>query len=240
MKKEILKVLSNEKLTETIFEMRLSGSSPMLPGQFVELLIPGFSLRRPFSVAEYDKGILTIIYKVMGRGTEEMSTIKKNTKIDTLTGLGRGFSLSGSEHPLLIGGGIGIAPLIYLARVLYEREKSVKILLCGRCNNDLIKQEEIGKYGEVFFATDDGSCGFKGNALEAAQSLFKQTDHYYACGPMPMLKALATNNKKGELSLEAHMGCGFGACMGCSIQTTDGPKRVCKEGPVFQAGEVIF
>lgn len=240
MKKEILKVQSNERLTDTIYEMKLSGCSSMLPGQFVELLIPGFSLRRPFSVAEYSKGIITIIYKVTGRGTEEMTAIKKNAKIDTLTGLGRGFSLSGSEHPLLIGGGIGIAPLIYLARVLYEREKSVKILLCGRCKNDLIKQEELKKYGEVFYATDDGSCGFKGNALEAAQSLFKQTDHYYACGPMPMLKALAKNNNKGELSLEAHMGCGFGACMGCSIETTEGPKRVCKEGPVFLASELLF
>lgn len=240
MNKELLTVLTNESLTASVWEMTLSGCSLMLPGQFMEMLIPGYSLRRPFSVAEYNDGTVKVLYKILGRGTEAMTKILPEEKIDTLTGLGRGFSLSKSDYPFLIGGGIGIAPLLYLARVLHEREKIIKILLCGRCEKDLIKMKEFEKFGEVFLATDDGSCGMKGNAVEVAKNILKYSDYYYACGPMPMLKGLSEYNKNGEISLEAHMGCGFGACMGCSIQTTQGPKRVCKEGPVFPAGELIF
>lgn len=240
MNKEILTVKENKPITETVYEMVLSGCSPMLPGQFVEILLPGFSLRRPFSAAEYKDGKLTIYYKLMGRGTESMTAIKKGQKIDALTGLGKGFSLSHTDHPILIGGGVGIAPLFFLARLLSEREKNVKILLCGRSKKDIFNIKEFKKYGEVLIATDDGSLGLKGNAVDITKEIMHHADFYYACGPMPMLKGLSKLNIKGELSLEAHMGCGFGACMGCSIETTNGPKRVCKEGPVFSSDELIL
>ena len=241
MKKELLTVLSNEKLNGDNYIMKLSGASYMKPGQFVEMLLPGFTLRRPFSVSDYENGILQIVYKVVGRGTEYMVDIKKGAIIDTLTGLGNGFTISPTANiHVLVGGGIGIAPLYYLAKEMHKKNLNIKVILCARSKNDLFFTEEFKKWGEVILATDDGSLGIHGNAITALEGQITSADYYYTCGPEPMLKALSKKYPNGEHSLEAIMGCGFGACMGCTIKTKQGFKRICKEGPVFNATDIII
>ena len=201
----------------------------------------GFKLRRPFSVSASDNGLLTLIYKVVGHGTDLMSRFPAGTEVEVIVGLGNGFRTDRThDAALLIGGGLGVAPLYQLARVLRKQGVTCTVVAGFNRADDIFLEEEFKALGcEVRYVTMDGSHGRKGLVTEHLEGI--SYDYFYSCGPLPMLKAvqkvLATN---GDLSLEARMGCGYGACMGCTIQTTHGPKRVCKEGPVFDKEEVIW
>ena len=221
--------------------MQLCGDTiGILSGQFVNIRVEGQFLRRPISVCNIADGILTIIYKVVGVGTEAMSHLPIGTQLDVLTILGNGYDLTkAGDAPLLVGGGVGVPPMYMLARQLREEGKRVCVVLGFNTKEEVFYEEEFRALGcEVIVTTVDGSYGVKGfvtNAFDGQQSF------YYTCGPLPMIKAvLNALGTEGEVSMEERMGCGFGACMGCTIQTTKGPKRVCKEGPVFDANELMI
>ena len=250
MKQTILEIQSNEQIAKNVYRMQLSGDTAgILPGQFVNIRVQGQFLRRPISVCDVTevkgerleaKGMLTIIYKVVGVGTEAMSHLPVGTQLDVLTVLGNGYDLSKAGNaPLLVGGGVGVPPMYMLARQLREIGKNVRVILGFNTKDEVFYEEEFRTLGcDVTVTTVDGSHGVKGfvtNALDGKQS------YYYTCGPLPMIKALIqAAGTNGEVSMEERMGCGFGACMGCTIQTTQGPKRVCKEGPVFAASELLL
>ena len=250
MKQRLFEIQSNEQIAKNVYRMQLAGDTAgILPGQFVNIRVQGQFLRRPISVCNISeargerleaRGVLTIIYKVVGVGTEAMSHLPVGTQMDVLTVLGNGYDLSKSgDAPLLVGGGVGVPPMYMLARQLREMGKKVRVILGFNTKEEVFYEEEFRALGcDVTVTTVDGSHGVKGfvtNALDGQQS------YYYTCGPLPMIKALLqAAGTKGEVSMEERMGCGFGACMGCTIQTTQGPKRVCKEGPVFPAGELIL
>ena len=241
MKQRLFEIQSNEQIAKNVYRMQLSGDTTgILPGQFVNIRVQGQFLRRPISVCNIADGILTIIYKVVGVGTEAMSHLPVGTQLDVLTVLGNGYDLSkAGDEPLLVGGGVGVPPMYMLARQLREMGKAVRVILGFNTKDEVFYEEEFRALGcDVIVTTVDGSHGLKGfvtNALDGKQS------YYYTCGPLPMIKALIqAAGTHGEVSMEERMGCGFGACMGCTIQTTIGPKRVCKEGPVFPAGELIL
>ena len=241
MKQRLFEIKSNEQIAKNVYRMQLSGDTTgILPGQFVNIRVEGQFLRRPISVCNIADGILTIIYKVVGVGTEAMSHLPVGTQLDVLTVLGNGYDLSkAGDEPLLVGGGVGVPPMYMLARQLRELGKNVRVILGFNTKDEVFYEEEFRALGcDVTVTTVDGSHGVKGfvtNALDGQQS------YYYTCGPLPMIKALLqAAGTNGEVSMEERMGCGFGACMGCTIQTTQGPKRVCKEGPVFPAGELIL
>ena len=236
MKHEILKVLGLRALNGGVYELSLSGASEMRAGQFVELAVPGFFLRRPISVADLEDGVLTLLVKEVGEGTKKLRESVKGESVDALTCLGNGFDLSASS-PLLVGGGIGCAPLFKLAKEFAAKGIRPRAVLGFRNAEEAYYLDEFARYCDVTVATDDGSLGIKGNAVSAARDI--PHDRFYACGPAVMLRA-ANVLGEGQISLEARMGCGFGACMGCSIKTTSGYARVCKEGPVFDAAEVIW
>ena len=236
MKQRLFEIKSNEQIAKNVYRMQLSGDTTgILPGQFVNIRVQGQFLRRPISVCNIADGILTIIYKVVGVGTEAMSHLSVGTQLDVLTVLGNGYDLSkAGDEPLLVGGGVGVPPMYMLARQLRELGKNVRVILGFNTQDEVFYEEEFRALGcDVTVTTVDGSHGVKGfvtNALDGQQS------YYYTCGPLPMIKALLqAAGTNGEVSMEERMGCGFGACMGCTIQTTQGPKRVCKEGPVFPA-----
>lgn len=236
MKQLIFEIKSNEQIAKNVYRMILAGdTTDILPGQFVNIRVEGQFLRRPISVCNITDGILTIIYKVVGVGTEAMSHLPVGTQLDVLTILGNGYDLTkAGDQPLLVGGGVGVPPMYMLARQLREMGKEVKVILGFNTQDEVFYEDEFRALGcDVTVTTVDGSHGVKGfvtNALDGQQS------YYYTCGPLPMIKALIqTAGTNGEVSMEERMGCGFGACMGCTIQTTQGPKRVCKEGPVFPA-----
>lgn len=242
-KKGIYKIRSNEPLTESVWRMVLVGDTQYLtaPGQFVNLAIEGCYLRRPISVCDYDSESITLIYKVVGRGTEIMSRMQVGEELDVLTGLGNGFSTSAAtERPLLVGGGVGVPPLYNLAKKLHAAGKSVQVVLGFNRAEEIFYADEFRALGvDVHIATADGSVGVKGFVTDAMKSL--EFDYIYTCGPLPMLKAIYNASEcDGEYSFEERMGCGFGACMGCSCQTTKGSKRICKEGPVLKRDEIIF
>ena len=241
MKQRLFEIQSNEQIAKNVYRMQLSGDTTgILPGQFVNIRVQGQFLRRPISVCNITEGVLTIIYKVVGVGTEAMSQLPIGTQLDVLTILGNGYDLSkAGDQPLLVGGGVGVPPMYMLARQLREMGKTVRVILGFNTQDEVFYEEEFRALGcDVIVTTVDGSHGLKGfvtNALDGKQS------YYYTCGPLPMIKALIqAAGTHGEVSMEERMGCGFGACMGCTIQTTQGPKRVCKEGPVFPAGELIL
>ena len=242
MKEVVLKIKSNKKVGKDIYLIELVGdvSSIKNPGEFVEIQLDGFYLRRPISVFDYNENNLKLLYKVLGRGTSDLSTYKRGKELNVLVGLGNGFDTSKSTRPLLIGGGIGIAPLYALAKKLNEEGKDPIILYGTSKKTDLVLLDEFFALGDVIICTDDGSVGYKGNVVSYLKEHELDYDYYYSCGPQIMLKYLKEFDDNGCVSLEARMGCGFGACMGCSIETINGPKRVCKEGPVFEASEVIF
>lgn len=241
MQEKFLEVVSNERLNDCTYKLVLSGEGlKMQSGQFVELKLDGFYLRRPLSVASCDNNSLTLLYKVVGFGTKEMTNIQPGKVLSVLTDLGKGFDTSKAKKPLLIGGGIGIAPLYQLAREFREIGIKPTILLGFRNKAETFYIDEFKALGDIVIATDDGSLGERGNAVAVAKNSKIDYDFYYACGPMVMLKSLAKFSTEGQISLETRMACGFGACMGCSIVTTDGPQRVCKEGPVFDAGKIVF
>ena len=241
MKQQTFEIQSNEQIAKNVYRMQLAGDTAgILPGQFVNIRVQGQFLRRPISVCNITDGILTIIYKVVGVGTEAMSHLPVGTQLDVLTVLGNGYDLSkAGDEPLLVGGGVGVPPMYMLARQLRELGKNVRVILGFNTQDEVFYEEEFRALGcDVTVTTVDGNHGVKGfvtNALDGKQS------YYYTCGPLPMIKALIqAAGTHGEVSMEERMGCGFGACMGCTIQTTKGPKRVCKEGPVFAAEELIL
>ena len=236
MKQGKMTVRENGLIARDVFRMRLEGDTSGIecPGQFVNLQLEGLFLRRPISVYDWDLDSLTLIYKTVGQGTKQMSGLRPGAVLDVLTGLGNGYdtSLSG-EKPLLLGGGVGVPPLYALAKQLIREGKHVYAVLGFRTEADAFGASDFRTLGvETAITTEDGSLGRKGFVTDA---LPNEYSHYFACGPLPMLKAIwHACPTSGQLSLEERMGCGFGACMGCSIQTPSGPKRICREGPVFR------
>ena len=245
MQRVILTISKNVALTPLIYEMTLVGdvSGVACAGQFVEIALDGLYLRRPISVCNYEEGKLTIIYKVVGKGTDLMAQMAEGTQLDVLTGLGNGFDINHEcQKPLLVGGGVGVPPLYRLTRDLIARGKEVTVVLGFNTESEIFYAEKFEEAGaRVIIATADGSVGIKGFVTDAIAESGVEYDYFYSCGPLPMLKALCSaTTTSGEVSLEERMGCGFGICMGCSIMTTNGAKRVCKDGPVFKKEEVIW
>ncbi len=241
MTEKILTVIKNKQLNSCTYELILGGENLIHEsGAFMEIEIDNCFLRRPFSVADSSENTLTILYKVIGVGTKALTKAKEGDTFDCLLKLGKGFVIDNVKKPLLIGGGIGAAPLYQLAKEFYLKGITPEIVLGFRNKEEGYYIEKFCKLGKVHVTTDDGSFGYPGNAIGLLESKNLEYDRYFACGPMPMLKALQNHSDNGQLSLEARMGCGFGVCMGCSIQTTNGYKRVCKEGPVFAAKEVLW
>ena len=244
MKQSLFTIQSNEKLTDSVCKMVLAGDTSAITaaGQFVNIQLKGFFLRRPISVCDYDESTLTILYKVVGKGTEAMSKMTPNHKLDVLTGLGNGYdtSLSG-DKPLLIGGGVGVPPMYRLAKNLIAEGKHPIVILGFNTAAEVFYKDEFEKLGvEVHVATADGSMGVKGFVTDVVKTIPDYT-YFYTCGPEPMLKALSdVTMTSGQLSFEERMGCGFGACMGCSCKTLTGYKRICKEGPVMMKEEILW
>ena len=244
MKQGLFEITGNRSIAENVFLMRLSGDTGAItrPGQFVNIKLDGHFLRRPISVCDSGPGALTLIYKAVGEGTKRLSELQPGARLDILSGLGNGYdvSLSG-DSPLLVGGGVGVPPLYKLAKELLSQGKRVKVIIGFNTAPEVFFAEEFRALGaEVLITTADGSEGIKGfvtDALDAAGDF----GYYYACGPEPMLKALCRAAKtSGQLSFEERMGCGFGACMGCSCRTVTGYKRICREGPVLRREEIIW
>ncbi len=243
MTQGIYKVIKNEKLTETVYRMVLEGDTSALtaPGQFVNLTVEGCYLRRPISVFDWDDTTVTIIYKVVGEGTEKMSEWATGYECDVLIGLGNGFDVAKSgDKPLLIGGGVGIPPLYGLCkRLVAEGKKPTVILGFNKADEIFCKEDFFVAGAETIITTVDGSVGIKGFVTDAMKNL--DYTYFYTCGPMPMFRAIEKIAQGGgEYSFEERMGCGFGACMGCSCKTKYGNKRICKDGPVLQREEIIW
>ena len=242
MKQVFLKVKNNEKLNDLIYKMTLEGDvSGVKTGQFINIKIDGLYLRRPISVCEILNGGLVIIYKTVGKGTTLMSQMQKGVMLDVLTGLGNGYDISLSgENPLLIGGGVGVPPLYELAKQLTSGGKKVTVILGFNTKSEIFYEKEFESLGaKVIVTTVDGSYGVKGFVTDAMKGLIYS--YFYTCGPEPMLKAVYNGSvTDGELSFEERMGCGFGACMGCSCKTVTGNKRICKEGPILKKGDIIW
>lgn len=244
MKQVSLHILENTALAQGIYRLRLGGdvSAVTDPGQFVNIKLNGFFLRRPISVCDWQDGELTLIYKVLGRGTAQMATLPVGAALDVLTGLGNGYDLSpAGEAPLLVGGGVGIPPLYGLAKRLTAQGKRVTAVLGFNRESEIFLAEEFRALGvEVIIATADGSAGLKGLVTDGMAAVSDYT-YLYTCGPEPMLKAVYSACKtSGQFSFEERMGCGFGACMGCSCRTKYGNKRICKEGPVLEKEEIVW
>ena len=242
MKQSIFEVLSNEALTDNVFQMILAGDTSHITncGQFVNIQLDGMFLRRPISVCDYDENTLTIIYKVVGKGTEAMSAMKAGTKLDLLTGLGNGYDLTlAGDRPVLLGGGVGVPPMYNLAKKLRQAGKSVSVILGFNTAAEIFYEEAFRALGcQVTVTTVDGSYGVKGFVTDA---LPENYTYFYTCGPEPMLKAVyRATNTSGQMSFEERMGCGFGACMGCSCKTITGYKRICKDGPVMKKEEILW
>ena len=244
-KQGIYKIVDNKALTRDVWRMVLQGDTQWItrPGQFVNIEIEGMYLRRPISICDWDEQSITIIYKVVGRGTKAMSQMEIGAQLDLLTGLGNGFDADiECEKPLLVGGGVGVPPLYRLAKELLKRGRKVSVVLGFNTASEVFYAEEFAALGaDVFVSTVDGSQGVKGFVTDAIKEKAIDFDFFYSCGPLPMLKAIyAATECDGEYSFEERMGCGFGACMGCSCQTKKGSKRICKEGPVLKRDEIIF
>ena len=241
MKQSIFEIVSNKKLADITYEMVLKGdcSDITKPGQFVNIKLDGLFLRRPISVCNSKDDVLTIIYKVVGQGTEVMANMTAGEKLDILTGLGNGYDLEKSgETPVLIGGGAGVPPMYMLAVELLKQGKKPTVVLGFNKKSEVLYEEEFKALGiDVIVATADGSYGVKGFVTDAIKDI--DYTYFFTCGPEPMLKALYDNTTtSGQLSFEARMGCGFGACMGCTCETLYGNKRICKDGPVLVKEEV--
>ena len=243
MEQQILTVLSNEKLVNGVYKMVLNGKVSAITnsGQFINIKIDNLFLRRPISVCDYTSDSVTIIYKVVGHGTEILKDKVKGDLLDCLLGLGNGYDLTLSgEEPLLIGGGVGVPPMYNLAKKLIEQGKKVTVILGFNKAEEIFYEKEFISLGaKVLVTTVDGSYGVKGFVTDAMKDL--SYSYFYCCGPEPMLKAVFNASvTEGQLSFEERMGCGFGACMGCSCKTIYGNKRICKEGPVLKKGEILW
>ena len=242
MKQGLFKIIQNVKLTENVYKMRLFGdvSEIKAPGEFINIKLEGKYLRRPISVCDRDENTVTIIYKVVGEGTEQMSKMESG-ELDVLTGLGNGYNLSLSgKNPVLIGGGVGVPPLYMLAKELVKSGKNVTVILGFNTKSEIFYENEFKELGAtVLVTTVDGSYGIKGFVTNALSQI--DYSYFFTCGPEPMLKAVFGASKTGgQLSFEERMGCGFGACMGCSCKTITGYKRICKEGPVMLKEDIIW
>ena len=240
MKQSIFEIVENIRLVPGVFRMKLKGDTSEItaPGQFVNIQLEGMFLRRPISVCDVQDDILTIIYKVVGKGTEAMSKMATG-KLDILTGLGNGYDLSvAGEKPVLLGGGVGVPPMYLLAKKLIAEGKVPTVILGFNKQEDIFYEEEFKALGcKVYVTTVDGSYGIKGFVTDALREV--EYTHFFTCGPEPMLKAVyRASNTSGQMSFEERMGCGFGACMGCSCQTLTGYKRICKDGPVMRKEEI--
>ncbi len=243
MKQSLFTLKENRALTHDIYQMTLAGDTSAItrPGQFVNIQIDGFYLRRPISVCDRTEGELTLIYKVVGKGTEAMANMKAGQTLDILTGLGNGYDVTKSgDRPLLIGGGVGVPPLYLLAKELVAMGKTVTAILGFRSAKDVFLEDALRALGvTVYITTEDGSAGTKGFVTDAF-ALAGDYTYTYLCGPEPMLRAVYSASKtSGQYSFEERMGCGFGACMGCSCKTVYGNKRICKDGPVLEKEEIL-
>ncbi len=244
MKQGIYTIADNRLIAPGLMKLTLSGGAPELtaPGQFVDIKLDGFFLRRPVSVSDWDDKTVTVIYKLVGSGTRALAALAAGQSLDVLTGLGNGFDTAKSgARPLLVGGGVGAAPLYRLAKELIAQGKTPAAVLGFAGAADVFHADELSAMGvEVTVATEDGSAGIKGFVTDGVRRAGAYS-YVFACGPTAMLRALegviATG---GQYSLEARMGCGFGACVGCTIQTRSGPKRVCRDGPVFEREELLW
>lgn len=244
MRQTLFEITENNIIADHVFLMKLSGdtSEITLPGQFVNIRIGGLFLRRPISVCDSEPGRLTLIYKTVGEGTKRLSELRPGEKLDVLTGLGNGYDVKPSgDTPLLVGGGVGVPPLYKLAKALLSQGKRVKVIIGFNTSTEVFFAEEFRSLGaEVYVTTADGSEGIRGFVTDA-MSEAGEYSYFYACGPEPMLKALYRATKtSGQFSFEERMGCGFGACMGCSCRTVTGYKRICREGPVLCKEEIIW
>lgn len=243
MKQNVFTVWDNAPLSARLSRLRLRGDSSAIarPGQFVSLALPGFFLRRPFSVCDWDASGFSIVYETVGRGTEYMRSLCPGDRLDVLTGLGNGFDLSrAGDAPVLVGGGSGISPLLGLARCLLTQGRSPRVIFGFGSREDVALLEDFRLLGVCPTVTTlDGSFGLRGLVTDALRDM--EPSFFYACGPEAMLRAVAERCAcGGQLSFDARMGCGFGTCMGCTRPTRSGPKRVCKDGPVFDKGEILW
>ncbi|MBQ7378554.1 MAG: dihydroorotate dehydrogenase electron transfer subunit [Clostridia bacterium] len=245
MNQGLYRVESNVQLTSTVYRMVVSGDVASLtrPGQFVNFKIDGLYLRRPISVCDYDTeaGTITLIYKVVGVGTEKLAAAKEGDVFDLLSGLGNGYDTEKSgDAPVLIGGGVGIPPLFGLCKKLIAEGKRVQVILGFNTKDEIFYEDEFKALGaKVYVTTVDGSYGTKGFVTNVLENL--DYTYFYTCGPMPMFKAVnAASVTSGQFSFEERMGCGFGACMGCSCKTKYGNKRICKDGPVLEKEEIVW
>lgn len=240
-KQGLFEVLSNGKIAKDVFKMVLKGDTQYItaPGQFVNIKLDGKFLRRPISVCDCEDDKLTIIYKVVGEGTEQMSVVETGSTLDILTGLGNGYDITKSKKPLLIGGGVGVPPMYLLCKKLVENGQNPTVILGFNTEDEIFYEEEFRLLGaDVRVTTVDGSYGTKGFVTDAFPDEY---DYFYTCGPMPMFRAIeAKAVTSGQYSFEERMGCGFGACMGCSCKTKYGSKRICKDGPVLVREEIIW
>ena len=243
MKQSIFEILSNEALTSSVYRMTLEGDTSAItaPGQFVNIRLAGKFLRRPISVCDWEDGKLTLVYKVVGHGTAQMAAMTPGESLDLLTGLGNGYDLGlVGDAPLLVGGGVGVPPMYGLAKRLRAMGKEVQVILGFNTKEEIFYEQEFKDLGcAVTVTTADGSYGVKGFVTDAMKNL--RYSHFCACGPEPMLKALyKASRTSGQMSFEERMGCGFGACMGCSCKTLTGSKRICKDGPVMKKEEILW
>ena len=237
------KIVSNKPLTKDIYEMKLDGETSHItaPGQFINIQLDGFYLRRPISICDYDDKTITIIYKVVGHGTEAMAKLEEGGELDILCGLGNGFdTVKCGQKTVLIGGGVGVPPMYNLCKKLIAEGKEVAVILGFNTKDEIFYEEEFKALGaKVYVSTVDGSYGTKGFVTDVLKDL--EYDYFCTCGPMPMFRAIekiATTS--GQYSFEERMGCGFGACMGCSCKTKYGYKRICRDGPVLEREEIIW
>lgn len=243
MKQSLFEILSNENIAKDIYKMVLKGDTSAItaPGQFINIKLDGFFLRRPISVCDYNSESVTIIYKVVGNGTEVMANMKIGEKLDILSGLGNGFDTSKSgKTPVLIGGGVGVPPMYNLCKTLINEGKNVKVILGFNSADDVFYENEFKTLGaDVYVATVDGSYGTKGFVTDVLKDI--NYSYFYTCGPMPMFKAIESIAKtSGQYSFEERMGCGFGACMGCSCKTKYKNIRICKDGPVLEREVIVW
>ena len=243
MKQGIFEIAENTEIAADIYKMRLLGDTSGITGagQFVNIKLDGLFLRRPISVCDYDENELLIIYKVVGKGTKQMSCMTAGQELDLLTGLGNGYDISvKTEKPLLIGGGVGVPPLFNLAKQLKKQGKTVCVILGFNSDRDVFFEQEFKRIADrVLVCTADGSYGIKGFVTDGMKDV--EYDYFFTCGPEPMFRAIERCAKtSGQFSFEQRMGCGFGACMGCTCKTLTGNKRICREGPVLFREEIIW
>ncbi len=241
------KIAENKQIAHQVYKMTLLGDTSLIKnaGQFVNIKIPNYYLRRPISISNYDNKSITLIYKILGNGTKYLSTFKKGDNLDLLVGLGNGFDTNVKTYkPLIVGGGVGVPPLYRLTTELIKKGVNPIVVLGFNSKEDVFYKKEFENLEntKVYIATLDGTLGTKGNVIDVIKNINKTTnpDYLFTCGPIPMLKALSKLSVKGQFSFEERMGCGFGGCMGCTHKTKEGYKRICLEGPVLNKEEIIW